>query len=133
MSIIITQTKIKEYDINRYYLEITLSEMTNPIWEQSFKEALNTEKITSMRGSGAPVVNKLEFHGDKIITQPFAEYAKNDLPAFLNELKHFIDVANKLYNNKLTVAKQREVQEEREKQERAAKLDELNKWLDSNT
>ena len=129
MDIEIIGKQFKECNNNMYCLEITLSDYPDPIWEQSFKEALRTEPFISMRSSGAPIVNMLSFQGNTIITPPFAEYAKTDLPEFLNELRNFIKIANKIYNAKVERIRQQEKQEAQEKQDKAKKLDELNNWL----
>ncbi len=132
MNIRIIDKQIKESNGNgRYYLELTLSEDADYLWQQSFQEALKTEMITSMRGSGAPVVSKLSFDDDKIITPSFPEYAQNDLPDFIKELEHFISIANSIYDAKQVRIHQKQEQEEKEKQERLKKLEEMNKKLNS--
>lgn len=132
MDIHIIKKEIKEFDVRgRYYLELTLSEDVDYLWQKSFEEARTSEMFTSMRSSGAPVITNLEFEGDKIITKSFSEYAQVDLPEFIKELEHFIEIANKIYNSKQIRIQQRENQEERERLERIKKLEEMNKKLNS--
>lgn len=130
MNIHIVNKQVKESNSNgRYYLEITLSECTDYLWQQSFKEAIGTEKITCSRSTGAPVVSNLYFEYDKIITPSFPEYAQNDLPEFIKELEHFIPIANSIYNFKQACIRQKQEQAEKEKQERLKKLEEMNKKI----
>jgi len=132
MKINIIDKQIKQYYDNiRYYLELTLSEDTDYIWQQSFNEALTTNMYTSMRGSGAPVVTKIEIVDNKITTPPFSEYAQSDLPEFIKELEHFIEIANKIYITKQVKIQQQQNREEKEQQERIKKLEEMNRKLNS--
>lgn len=132
MNISIIDKQIKESNGNgRYYLEITLSENADYLWQQSFQEAIKTEIFTSVRGSGAPVVTNLNFDDDKIITPSFPEYAQNDLPDFIKELEHFISIANSIYESKQVRIRQKQEREEKDKQDRIRKLEEMNKKLNS--
>lgn len=128
---IIDQQVIRNSDKCRYYLELTLSEYVDSMWQESYNEALKREAFTSLYGSGAPVVNKIYFNGNKIITREFPEFAIEDAKTFITELKKFITIANSIYNTKLTLIQQEQELKVKEQEDRKKKIEELNKKLNS--
>lgn len=129
MQIKIVNKEIKQYNEYRYYLEITLSNCIDVLWEESYDEALKTKSFISMRSSGAPVVNNIKFIENKIITNNFPEYAEIDLKEFINELENFIEITNTIYQSKQTLINQQKQKEIEEEQTRIEKLKEMNKRL----
>lgn len=132
IKIIDRQFKVSPYNNLRYYLEVTLSDYVDYLWQEAYQEALHSVgQITSWRGSGAPVVDRISFEGNKIITHDFPEFAQNEVPDFIKELEKIIAMANMIYVSKQTLIRQKQEQEEKEKQERLKKLEEMNKKLNS--
>lgn len=134
IKIVDKQYKLNPYNNLRYYLEITLSDYVDNLWQESYQAALHSnglDSITSLRISDAPVVNKIQFAGNKIITPDFPEFAKNDVPEFIHELEKIIALANAIYRSKQKLAHQKKELEEMKQQEQIKKLEEMNKDLNS--
>lgn len=134
IKIVDKQCKISPNNSLRYYLEITLSDYVDDLWQKSYEKALHSDGIgffTSFHANDAPVVNKIQFAGNKIITPDFPKIAKNDVPEFIHQLEKFIALANKIYMSQQTHAQQKKELEEMKQQEQIKKLEEMNKDLNS--
>lgn len=114
--------------VDQYYLEISLSEDVDSIWEQCFREVQN-EHSFPRRTTGAPNIIDLELRGNIIITLPFPKRVENEVKDFLKEFDQFIKAIDNRYKIKLQQLKQKKIQEEKKKHEDDAKLEELSKKL----
>lgn len=126
----IINKEIKEEN-GKYYLEITLSEYVNDIWKNSYLKSLSTKGYTSMYGSGAPTVDKVEIYGNTIRTKTFSKNAKNDVKAFIGELESFIDITDKIYNAELTLIKEQEEENRRKQEEKEKVLKDFNDFINN--
>lgn len=129
MNISIKSKEVKR-DGQRYYIDFELTDYVNDMWEGAYEEALMQQSsFTSCYGSGCPTVNRITFDGDHAVTFSFTELAKRDLPEFLENFEKMIERANRIYESKLCLQRQREEAARRREAEENAKLDELNKFI----
>ena len=126
---------VKKYEVKpnglRFILDIELTDYVNDLWLEAYKESFLKKGCVTLRSSGAPTVDRINFYGNHAETKDFSEYAKCELKEFCKEFEERLVLANAIFDSKLCLIKQ---QEEYEKQLEFAKnkeLEELNKKLNN--
>ncbi len=114
-------------------LLIELDVCTDDEFVASYRKALSYGNgYTSMRGSGAPTVDNIEFDGKYVTTKSFPEYGKDDAKEFLNEFDSYLSIAKKIYESLQTRKKQDMDQQIKEAEAQKKKLADLNDFFNNN-
>lgn len=130
--------KIKDFNLEKdgqmYVLKVIFDGKISQDWINSYNKAIrqSSKAFTSIRGSGAPTINKIEFVDDYAISDPFSRHAISDISDFMKEFEFFVDLANQTFENLEIQNKKKEERLEEEKSKEEAELEELNDILHKN-
>ena len=125
--------KIETLDYgNQIALKIELRQVADFEFQGCYQKAIvSLGQHTTMRGSGAPVIDRVSFEGRFAITTGFSnnQFVLNDAKQFLKEFDSVIGLTYKLYDELLErKAKAREL-EQKKADERKQKINDLNKFF----
>lgn len=111
-------------------LSITLNFCFDADYEECFNGAFSKlESFVSLRGSGAPTLNKISISGFYVDAPAFPnnEYARNEAKEFLIELDNFLTIVVDLHEKLLS---RRKLEDEQKKAEQERKNKEEKKLSD---